>query len=104
MLDVAVILPHRIIMLLDIEITFTSNVSGLVKDWRGEIVKKKCTIIISSLDGSQVYGQTESNATSGTYSVDVGLASGSDILITCFYEGLFRGQLNLAGSVIGVTG
>jgi len=88
---------------LDTEITTISNLSGYIRDWRGEIVKKKCTIIISSLDGSVVYGQTESNASTGYYSTDIKAASGTSVFITCFYEGIFRSQTNLAGSLIEAT-
>jgi len=94
---------ERSSLILSTEITLSNNVSGTIRDWKGKIIKHKCTVIVSSLDGSQIYGQTESSPTTGVYSLDIAVALGGNILITSFYEGSFRGQLNLAGSTIGVV-
>ena len=89
---------------MDITITKSSQIWGYVRDWRGHIVRKICKIVISSLDGSQVYAITESNLTDGFFSTKINLSTGSSVLLTCFYEGTFRGQYNLAGSIIVDTG
>jgi len=89
---------------LDVTITKSSQIWGHVRDWRGHIVRKICKIVISSLDGSQTYAITESNPVDGSFSSRISISTGSSVLLTCFYEGTFRGQYNLAGSLILTTG
>ncbi len=102
-LFVSIALSHSVSIILDIELIALSSVYGYVLDFRGKIVKKKCVMVAASKDGSVVYGMTTSNPTNGYYSIGVNRTSGSEVLLVCFYEGTFRGQTNMAGSLIATT-
>ena len=52
---------------LDIEIVSSSHIYGYVKDWRGHIVRKRCIVVASDLDGTAIYGKTESNPVTGYF-------------------------------------
>jgi len=95
--------PLRNEIQLDVEITASSMIWGYVKDWRGHIVRKQCIIIISSLDGTTIYGRTNSDKDTGYFNTKISVASGTNVLVSCFLEGIFRGQENLAGSLIFTT-
>jgi|GEM_PF-3663811 len=89
---------------LDVEIIRTSHLYGYIRDWRGHIVRKVCSIIVTSTDGITFYGKTTSDPVTGYFYLRVNLASASDILLTSYYEGTYRGQTNIAGSEIVTTG
>jgi len=76
---------------------------GYVKDWRDHIIRKQCNIIASSLDGVEIYGETLSDPVTGYFNFKIGVARGTSVLLSCYYEGIYRGQLNLAGSHIVTT-
>jgi hypothetical protein len=89
---------------LDIEIISSSSVWGYIKDWYGRIVKKRCKIILSSLDGLEIYESIESDPITGYFEVKVPVDLGTEILLTCFYGGYYKGQMGLSGSYIITTG
>ena len=103
-LDVETEFLSRKELFLDIEIISSSSVWGFVKDWRGCIVKKRCKIVISNLDGSEIYESSESDPITGYFSIKIPVSSGTDVLLTCFYGSEYRGQMGLCGSRIMTTG
>ena len=103
-LDTELAIKKRNSVFLDIEIVTTSHIWGTVRDWKKRVMKKSLTILASSLDGSEIYGVCQVNPNTGYFMANVPVADGIEVLITCFNEGTYKGQLDLAGSLIVTTG
>jgi len=91
-------------LFLEIEAIKTSMIWGYVKDWQGNIVTEKCKILMSSSDGSTLYGGTESNPETGYFIFKANIPRKTLVLLTAFYKGTFLNQTNLAGNFLVHTG